>query len=67
MENNIKEALDTAFSYAQIDGGHHKMWVIDQMVRKLLVTEEAYNEWVKKYCEEDGDMGAYEWDIGGAP
>jgi hypothetical protein len=31
----IGEALDVAINYAQIDGGHHKMWVIDQMVRHL--------------------------------
>jgi hypothetical protein len=34
-ENKIKNALKVAFSYSQIDGSHHKMWVIDQMVREL--------------------------------
>lgn len=61
----INEALDLASQYAQIDGAHHKMWVIDQMVRAL--TGDGYAEWVKDYCEEDGDPNAYEWDEGIAP
>ncbi len=65
--NNIAEALKIAYQYSQIDGGHHKAWVIDQMIRKLLKTEEAYNEWIKNYCNEDDDPNAYEWDIGIAP
>ena len=28
-------ALKFAFEYGAVDGGHHKMWVIDQMVRAL--------------------------------
>lgn len=35
MTDKIKYALDIANSYATIDGGHHKMWVIDQMIRAL--------------------------------
>jgi len=31
----ISTALDIANRYGGIDGGHHKMWVIDQMVRAL--------------------------------
>lgn len=31
----IAKALDVAYSYGTNDGGHHKMWVIDQMVREL--------------------------------
>ena len=33
-EQRIANALDYA-SHACTDGGHHKMWVIDQMVRAL--------------------------------
>lgn len=59
---SINLALDLAWRYGQIDGDHHKMWVIDQMVRSLCGTEEEYNEWVKKYTDDD-----YEWDCGIAP
>jgi hypothetical protein len=31
----IELALNIAAEYGTIDGGHHKMWVIDQMVRAL--------------------------------
>jgi hypothetical protein len=37
MKNNekIKLALTIALRYGQIDGAHHKAWVIDQIVRAL--------------------------------
>ena len=67
MEERINKALSIAWSYGQIDGSHHKMWVIDQMVRALLENEEKYRDWVKTYeapiCNED----YYVWDIGIAP
>lgn len=31
----IEKALEVAYRCGTIDGGHHKMWVIDQMVREL--------------------------------
>lgn len=47
------EALRCAMDYGTIDGGHHKMWVIDQMVRHLthcpLITKEATDCNGKKY------------------
>lgn len=38
-KEKIKQAVDFAWQYAQIDGKHHKMWVIDQMIRILLGKE----------------------------
>lgn len=35
LEDRIADALNFAQSYGQEDGGRHKMWVIDQMVRSL--------------------------------
>jgi hypothetical protein len=57
----IQAALDIAYRYGQIDGHHHKAWVIDQMVRALL-DEDAYTQWVLEYEGED-----YDWDTGIAP
>jgi hypothetical protein len=34
-DDRITEALGFALQYGGIDGEHHKMWVIDQMVRAL--------------------------------
>ena len=61
MEKSIEDALDLAWEYGQIDGGHHKMWVIDQMVRVLL--GDGYEKWVEEYEGDD----EYEWDVGIAP
>ena len=35
-KEKIHKAVKIAWQYAQYDGSHHKMWVIDQMVRALL-------------------------------
>lgn len=36
MDNGTSKALEIAAQFGGIDGGHHKMWVIDQMVRALI-------------------------------
>lgn len=64
---SIEKALEIAEGYSQIDGGHHKAWVIDQMVRKLLVTEEAYKKFIAEYCDGEDGTDTYEWDVGIAP
>jgi hypothetical protein len=56
-----ENALNVAFRYAQIDGAHHKAWVIDQMVREL--AGDSYDAWVKEYELN----GQYLWDIGIPP
>ncbi len=35
MDPRIERALDYAFQHGGTDGSHHKMWLIDQMVRAL--------------------------------
>lgn len=64
-DERIKKALELAWSYGQIDGEHHKMWVIDQMVRALL-GEETYQEFVEAYETPYGDE-YWKWDNGIAP
>jgi hypothetical protein len=60
----IAKALDLIFQYGGIDGGHHKQWVLDQVVRKLAPN---YRAWVKEFeAGEDGPK-TYEWDKGIAP
>jgi len=34
-EERIEKAIDLGFQCGSTDGGHHKMWVIDQMIRIL--------------------------------
>ena len=63
-EERIEAAVELAHSYGQVDGSHHKMWVIDQMLHALL--GEDYDAWVAEYempeSDEDGDY--YKWDRG---
>jgi len=65
FEERVNGALSVAFSYGGTDGSHHKMWVIDQMVRVL--TGENYNDWVRKRKEGEDGPDTYEWDEGIAP
>lgn len=65
QNEKISEALDMAFQYGQIDGGHHKMWVIDQMIRAL--TGEKYNEWIEDYIYDKKTGDTYIWDEGIVP
>jgi hypothetical protein len=54
-DTKIVKALDVIFQYGGIDGGHHKQWVLDQVVRAL--TGEDYPLWLAKYkaAGEEGD------------
>ena len=64
MSDNDKIRLAIAFAlgYGQIDGAHHKMWVIDQMLRAL--ADDRYDSLVAEEREgsEDGC-----WDVGIPP
>ncbi len=68
-EKRVERALEYAFTYANIDGAHHKQWCIDQMVRALCGSEEEYNKFVAEYEGEEDDDGEkqYEWSRGIAP
>lgn len=66
-KDKIKKALELIYQYGQIDGDHHKAWVLDQVVRSLHNTEEDYSEWISDYKLEDGDPEAYDWNEGVAP
>ncbi len=50
--------------YGDMDGSHHKQWLLDEIVQVL---SHDYKQWVKDF--EDGEDGpkTYVWDIGIAP
>jgi len=60
----IDKAMEVIERYGTIDGGHHKMWVIDQVVRYLVPD---YDEWVKEMKAGEDGPETYYWDIGVAP
>ena len=66
----ISHALDLAFSFGQTDGAHHKAWVIDRMVRALLLDDgddAEYQHAIESYCKGEDGPNTYEWDKGVAP
>jgi hypothetical protein len=64
-EAKIAAALKLIEQYGGIDGGHHKMWVIDQVARAL--TGEGYEQWVKDMKAGEDGPDTYGWDEGIAP
>jgi hypothetical protein len=65
MINRIEKALALAHECGSIDGAHHKMWVIDQMVRAL--TGDGYAAWVAAHKAGVDGPDTYGWDEGIAP
>lgn len=70
----IEAALKVVMNYGGIDGGHHKQWVLDQVVRALTGAPESgtstkYERWKKEYSGDPEDEENYygEWDEGIAP
>ena len=59
------KALDLIGQYGGIDGGHHKQWVLDQVVRAL--KGDKYDDWVKEHNDGEDGPNTYEWDVGIAP
>ena len=60
----IDKAVKLMLEYGEIDGGHHKMWVIDQALQILL--DEDY-EAIMTEVSTDEDGTVWEWDRGIAP
>jgi len=60
---SIRRAVQVAS--CSVDGGHHKQWVIDQMVRVLL--GDRYEAWVASYKDGIDGPETYDWDEGIAP
>ncbi len=64
-EEKVEAALRLIEQYGGIDGGHHKMWVIDQVARVL--TGDGYDQWVKAMKAGEDGPETYDWDEGIAP
>lgn len=78
-EDRIAAALEFAMNWSQFDGGHHKAWAIDQMVRILAgctrLKTDDYDDNSLEYAEFINERrgaieaGEYEygWDVGIPP
>ena len=60
LRGRVKRALETAWHAGQMDGSHHKAWVIDQMVHHLL--DVGYDAYIAQYVQE-----GHHWDKGTPP
>lgn len=67
LMGKINSAVSVAWDHGSIDGDHHKMWVIDQMLKELL-TKNEYDSFVSNFpIGDDGPETFPEWDPGIAP
>lgn len=66
-KQRIVSALNMAYDYGGVDGAHHKEWIIDQMVKALLDSDEKYVQWKKKFNDGNAGPNTYEWPTGIAP
>lgn len=64
-KDKIKKAIELAVDYGSNDGGHHKMWVIDQMVR--ILAGDGYDQIVSDAKDGEDGPDTYAWDEGIAP
>lgn len=65
LNRDIQSSIDLIMRYGGIDGSHHKQWLLDQVLR--ILSENKYDNLIKKYCDgEDGEF-TYSWDEGIAP
>ena len=61
----IDLAVNLGLDYGTGDGAHHKMWVIDQMIR--ILAGDRYEQTIKEACAGEDGPDSYEWDCGIAP
>lgn len=64
-EKRAARAVELAIRYGQIDGAHHKAWVIDQMVR--ILSGDTYEELIRLANDGEDGPNTYEWDEGIPP
>ncbi len=73
LMGRIGAALEVALKYGATDGAHHKMWVIDQMVRSLTNCPNEhdkspeYEAFLDNFIEDDEGEEVCYWDTGIAP
>jgi len=58
LKSKIKKAIETAVYAMGIDGEHHKVWALDNIVKDL--AGEEYNNIVENFTVDTGK----EWDTG---
>ena len=66
--DRITAALEVATRYGQIDGAHHKQWVINEMMRQLVGNHApAYEKLVAVAKAGEDGPDTYGWEEGIPP
>lgn len=65
MPQSIQDAIKVIVDYGDIDGSHHKQWILDQALRYLMGNE--YQEWRDRYDLAMARNDYSIWDEGVAP
>lgn len=63
--DDLCEIVGMIEHYGMIDGAHHKQWLIDQVLRRLMPG--YYSHWREAYDEDSRETGYSEWDEGIVP
>ena len=63
--DDIKKVMELIVNYSQFAGEHHKMWVIDQIVRAIM--KDNYDNFITAFCDGEEGANTYSWDTGIAP
>lgn len=61
----VQLATDLILNHGWVDGDHHKMWVLDQVLR--LLVGDRYDQVIDEYCAGEDGPETYSWDTGIAP
>ena len=64
-DNRIQQAMELIERYGQIDGDHHKAWVLDQVARVL--KGDDYEAWVIEMMYGEDGPHTYSYETGIAP
>ncbi len=65
-QEKIQKVYELIGRYGSYDGGHHKQWVLDQILQQTM-TEEEYKAWLADYADGEDGPHTYAWDQGIAP
>ena len=63
--HTVNEAIELGLRYGCIDGDHHKMWVIDQMIR--ILAGGRYDALILESNKGEDGPDTYEWEVGIPP
>lgn len=61
----VQLTLELLAQDGQVDGSHHKAWVIDQVARAL--AGDGYDAFIARYRDGEDGPETYAWDAGIAP